>query len=102
MMMTWVDVVAAVLAAMVAAAYVCRLDMMHFRSARALAIVLHLVGLGVAMWVAAWSVAGSTPGLPDWAGLILATAWIAVTWPAWRHGIPAWARRAQNGGDQAT
>ena len=97
MMLTWMDFGSAVLAALVAAAYVCRLDMMNFRSARVTAIAMHLGGFGVALWVAAWSAYGTPPGPPGWFGLALSAGWIAMTWPQWRSGMPAWAKRAQNG-----
>ena len=81
-------------AALVAGAYVCRLDMMQARTARAVAILLHLAGLGVALWVMAWALAGRDPGPLGWAGVALAGTWIAATWDHWRHGMPDWARRS--------
>jgi hypothetical protein len=82
-----------VVAAVVSAAYVCRLDMMQAWSARTLVILLHLAGYGASLWAMAWALMGHDPGAPGWIAVGLAGAWIIVTWPQWRHGVPAWARR---------
>ncbi len=102
MMLEWVDVVAALVAALVAGAYVCRLDMLQIGRARIVAILLHLLGLGVALWVLAWAMDGRTPGVLGLVGLAASACWIVVTWPHWRHGMPTWAtRRALWEGDHA-
>lgn len=80
-------------AALVAGAFVCRLDLLHVRTARAVAIVLHLAGLGIALWVMAWALAGRQPGALGWLVLGVAASWISGTWREWRHGVPAWARK---------
>jgi len=82
-----------VIAALVAGAYVCRLDMMQVWTTRAAAILPHLAGFGAALWAMAWALMGRDPGLAGWAAVGLAGAWILATWPQWRHGLPAWARR---------
>ena len=87
------DIVLGASAALVAGAYVCRLDMMQVRTARAVAILPHLVGFGASLWAMAWALMGRDPGTAGWAAVGLAGAWIVVTWPQWRHGIPAWARK---------
>jgi hypothetical protein len=87
------DIVLGAAAALVSAAYVCRLDMMQVWTARMLPILLHLVGFGLSLWAMAWAMTGRDPGAAGWAAVGLAGAWIAVTWPQWRHGVPAWARR---------
>lgn len=97
-----IDVTAAAVSALVAGAYVCRLDMMQIRTARAGVILLHLLGLGVALWVLAWAMDGRTPGVPGLVGLAASACWIVATWPHWRHGMPTWARRrARREGDHA-
>jgi hypothetical protein len=88
-----VNVVLGASAAVVCAAYVCRLDMMQVWTARALPIALHLGGFGVALWVMAWSVMGRDPGAAGWAAVALSAAWIVATWPQWRYGMPQWARK---------
>jgi len=82
-----------VIAALVAGAYVCRLDMMQVWTTRAAAILPHLAGFGAALWAMAWALMGRDPGLAGWIAVGLAGAWILATWPQWRHGLPTWARR---------
>lgn len=87
------DLVMGSVAALVSAAYVCRLDLLHHRTANAVAILLHMAGYSVALATMVWALAGRDPGVAGWCGVALSGAWIAATWRTWRHGMPSWARR---------
>ena len=69
---------------------VCRLDALHWREHRPVAIIMHIaLALGCA-WCLTKSVAG-TAGLDELALALLAAGWIAASYGEWSAGVPAWA-----------
>jgi hypothetical protein len=75
-------------------AYVCRLDLLQFKRHKFKVIMLHiaLAACAGSAAVAAWE---CNISLQSMAGLLSSIAWIWVSLPSWRNGVPSHFTKAE-------
>ena len=87
------QVIEVLAAALLAVAFVCRLNGMQWRHVKARFIVLHLAWLTYCGAVL-FQVTGHAWRFPaELLGLACAGLWLFISWPTWRNGVPPHARR---------
>lgn len=90
-MMDLDNLLALLVAVPLAAAYVCRLDALSWRTARPLVVAYHLTALLYLAGCATAALTGRDLGF-EWLGMLLCLLWLWQSWPTWRHGPPAHVR----------
>lgn len=85
------DLILVIVSLAALAAYVCRLDALHWSQHKASFIVLHIAGASSCAWVLTQAAAGNGTigcGL----SLGMSVAWLWVSFWSWRDGVPkhAW------------
>ena len=80
--------------ALIVGAYVCRLDLMHPRTHRLVAVVLYYAGFAAPVVIGTWAAFGHAPQWYGWLLLLVSAALLVHRRREWaQRRTPAWTRK---------